>query len=116
MAAKFGAPGKIDLDEVWVILGQIYGSRLYRQFGDSMPQVWRARLSVCTPDEFRKALNWCSTNGNAYPPTLPEFWQACQHRPKSPPALPRPITPPAEAHRFISQIRKLLETTHARSE
>ncbi len=107
-----------ELDLVWVALGQMFGSRLYTQFGEEMPPVWKMRLSVCTKQELRSALDHFASNGGAYPPTLPEFWQACQHRTARPLRLDHfNRNDPKLAVLHLSRIKNFLEgRNHALSE
>ena len=106
---------ELSLDAFWVALGQIYGAKFYKEFADEMPQIWRLQLSRCSQEELFRALNFFATQGSPYPPTLPEVWQACQHRTEHSPSRP----PTADREAIEAEIGKLLtivRTPHARLE
>ena len=77
-----------ELDILWSSLCQIYGRRVSDAYGPEMPPIWRMKLAVCTTREINRAIEYFATQGGAFPPTLPEVWQACAHRaPQSAPRL-----------------------------
>jgi hypothetical protein len=106
---------ELSLDAFWVALGQIYGAKFFKEFADEMPQIWRLQLSRCSRDELFRALNHFATQGSPYPPTLPEVWQACQHRTEHSSSHP----PTADRKAIEAEIGKLLtivRSPHARLE
>ncbi len=80
------------MDVVWASLCQIFGSRVIQQFGERMPDMWRRKLAACTRHELLRALDHFASSGGSWPPTLPEFWQACGHRSQARLSSPQPAS------------------------
>lgn len=56
----------------------MYGSRLIREFGESVPEVWRQAVGSLKRFEVDRGLRRLTTGGSASPPTLPQFMKACK--------------------------------------
>ena len=104
------------LDMVWASLTQIFGQRVAQQFGHEMPPLWRMKLGQCSRDELLRAIDHWATEGGAFPPTLPEFWQSCQHRRPSAQIMHRSLASADTVQKSLSTIRKIIGDPHARSE
>lgn len=80
----------------------MYGTRLARDFGESVPEVWKQAISTLKRYEIDRGLRRLTTGGSGSPPTLPQFMKACKMtgddegtlRPASTfQALPKPVRP-----------------------
>ena len=63
---------------VWEIFSGMYGVRLTRDFGESVPDVWRQAISGLQRYEIERGLRRLTTQGSGSPPTLPQFMRACK--------------------------------------
>jgi hypothetical protein len=56
----------------------MYGSRLTRDFGDSVPDPWKSAIKSLTDSQIQKGLRRLTAAGSASTPTLPGFVKACK--------------------------------------
>jgi len=63
---------------VWEIFSGMYGVRHTKDYGESVPDVWRQAIETLTEHEINRGLRRLTKDGNAYPPTLPQFMKACK--------------------------------------
>jgi hypothetical protein len=56
----------------------MYGSRLTRDYGDSVPDAWRTAINQLKQHEVTRGLQRLLRQGHATPPTLPQFVKACR--------------------------------------
>lgn len=56
----------------------MYGSRHIRDFGESVPDVWRQQIAKLKAHEIERGLRRLTIAGSGSPPTLPQFVKACK--------------------------------------
>jgi hypothetical protein len=56
----------------------MYGNRLTREFGDSVPEPWQSAIRTLKDHEIQRGLRKLSLAGSASVPTLPVFMKACR--------------------------------------
>lgn len=56
----------------------MYGSRLTRDYGVSVPDVWRSAISSLRDHEIQRGLRRLAGSGGGSAPTLPQFMKACR--------------------------------------
>src|SRR5690606_30884911 len=64
----------------WATLAGMYGNRLTRDFGDSVPEPWRNGISYMPDWQIQRGLRRLSLAGSASVPTLPVFVKACRQQ------------------------------------
>ena len=77
-------------------LSGMYGTRLTRDFGESVPDPWASAIRTLNDHEIQRGLRRLANGGSGSTPTLPQFVKACRqigedHGPTTPrgaPALP----------------------------
>lgn len=75
----------------------MYGNRLTRDFGDSVPDPWRSAITTLNDYQIQRGLRRLTEHGSGSTPTLPQFVKACRDTSGDPivpevPALPE-LTP-----------------------
>lgn len=91
---------------VWAIFSGMYGVRHTRDFGESVPDVWRQAIQNLKQHEIERGIRRLTSGGSSSPPTLPQFVKACKtigedEGPSNPGphlALPAPKVHPIAAH------------------
>lgn len=76
----------------------MYGTRLTRDFGESVPEPWKQAIASLKRHEIDRGLRRLTAGGSGSPPTLPQFMKACKtigeeegpSRPATKPQLPAP--------------------------
>ena len=63
---------------VWAIFSGMYGTRHTRDFGESVPDVWRQAIAGLKRHEIERGLRRLTAQGSGSPPTLPQFMKACR--------------------------------------
>lgn len=63
---------------VWAIFSGMYGSRHSRDFGESVPDIWRQAIAGLNHFEIERGLRRLTASGSGSPPTLPQFMKACK--------------------------------------
>jgi hypothetical protein len=63
---------------VWVTLTQMYGPRLTRDFGESVPEPWRSVIASLSDIQIQRGLRRLTASGSGSVPTLPQFSKACR--------------------------------------
>lgn len=56
----------------------MYGNRLTRDFGDSVPDPWRSAIGTLSDSQVQRGLRRLTVAGSASTPTLPQFVKACR--------------------------------------
>jgi hypothetical protein len=56
----------------------MYGARLTRDFGESVPEVWRQAISGLNRHQIDRGLRRLTAGGSGSVPTLPQFMKACR--------------------------------------
>lgn len=56
----------------------MFGNRLVRDFGESVPEIWRSAISSLNDHQIAKGLRVLSAHGSGSPPTLPQFMKSCK--------------------------------------
>lgn len=56
----------------------MYGNRLTRDFGDSVPDPWRSAISTLSDAQIQRGLRRLTAGGSGSTPTLPQFAKACR--------------------------------------
>lgn len=56
----------------------MYGTRHTRDYGESVPDIWRSAIKTLKPYEIERGLRRLTTGGSGSPPTLPQFMKACR--------------------------------------
>lgn len=56
----------------------MYGTRLTRDFGESVPDPWRSAIKTLTDVQIQRGLRRLTAAGSASTPTLPQFVKACK--------------------------------------
>lgn len=56
----------------------MYGARLTRDFGDSVPDPWRSTIKTLSDAEIQRGLRRLTIAGSGSTPTLPQFVKACR--------------------------------------
>lgn len=68
-----------DMSELWERMAQMYGHRWVSSYGaEDTDNVWRACLSGITFSQVKAGMRAVAMNGNAWPPTAPEFRKICE--------------------------------------
>jgi hypothetical protein len=67
-----------EAERVWRALSEMYGSKVVRDFGESVPNVWRSAVGALNRFEIDRGLRRLTMQGGASPPTLPQFIKACK--------------------------------------
>ena len=62
-----------DMNALWRLLGQTWGSRFVEQYGTAPNEAWAAMLAEMDPEYARTAYRALVLSGSPHPPTLPEF-------------------------------------------
>ena len=63
---------------VWATLTGMYGNRLTRDFGDSVPDPWRSAVQTLSDAQIQRGLRRLTAGGSGSTPTLPQFVKACR--------------------------------------
>lgn len=63
---------------IWQTLCGMYGARLIRDFGEEVPEVWKAAIKRLTDVQLRRGLAALGNSATGRTPTLPEFVHACK--------------------------------------
>lgn len=56
----------------------MYGNRLTRDFGDSVPDPWRRAINTLTDAQIARGLRRLTAAGSSSTPTQPQFVKACR--------------------------------------
>lgn len=56
----------------------MYGTRLTRDFGESVPEPWRSAVNALTDAQIKGGLQRLTAAGSGSAPTLPQFVKACR--------------------------------------
>lgn len=56
----------------------MYGTRHTRDYGESVPEIWRQAIKTLKPFEIERGLRRLTSGGSGSPPTLPQFMKACR--------------------------------------
>lgn len=56
----------------------MYGTRLTRDFGESVPDPWRSAIATLNDLQIQRGLRRLTAAGSASVPTLPQFVKACR--------------------------------------
>lgn len=56
----------------------MYGTRHTRDYGESVPDIWRQAINTLKPFEIERGLRRLTSGGSGSPPTLPQFMKACR--------------------------------------
>jgi hypothetical protein len=56
----------------------MYGTRLTRDFGESVPEPWRSAIKTLSDSQVQRGLRRLTANGSGSTPTLPQFMKACR--------------------------------------
>jgi len=62
----------------WQTLCGMFGARLIRDFGEEVPEVWKAAIKRLADIQIRRGLAALGNSGTGRTPTLPEFVKACK--------------------------------------
>lgn len=77
----------------------MYGPRFIRDFGESVPDVWRSAINSLNESELRRGLKRLTSSGSGSSPTLPQFVKACKLiGEEDGPSRPQNFTQPALTH------------------
>lgn len=63
---------------VWTCLTEMFGSRLTRDYGESVPDAWRNAINSLNDYQLARGLRRVLARGSASAPTLPQFAKACR--------------------------------------
>ena len=63
---------------LWERMTEIYAHKWTSVYGVEPVDTWVRGLSDMEPDDIAKGLEACLTNGDGWPPSLPEFRQLCR--------------------------------------
>lgn len=63
---------------VWATLVGMYGTRLTRDFGESVPEPWTSAIRTLNDQQIQRGLRRLTATGSASTPTLPVFVKACR--------------------------------------
>lgn len=64
--------------ETWTALAEMYGGRLTRDLGESVPETWRRTITGLKDYEIQRGLARLLKGGQASAPSLPQFVKACK--------------------------------------
>lgn len=56
----------------------MYGTRHTRDYGESVPDIWRQSIAQLKAHEIQRGLRRLTSGGSASPPSLPQFMKACR--------------------------------------
>lgn len=62
----------------WQTLCGMYGARLIRDFGEEVPEVWKAAIKRLTDVQLRRGIAALGNSATGRTPTLPDFLHACK--------------------------------------
>ena len=65
-------------ERTWQTLCGMYGARLIRDFGEEVPEVWKAAIRRLTDMQLRRGLAALGNSPTGHTPTLPTFLHACK--------------------------------------
>lgn len=99
----------------WLRMTEIYGHKWTSWAGETPTELWSTAITGLSSDEVKRGLSACLTNGEAWPPSLPEFLAMCR-APKREnaaayrygPMLTAPVCEPEKARAEIAKIRAML--------
>jgi hypothetical protein len=63
---------------VWASLTGMYGTRLTRDFGESVPEPWRSAVNTLSDAQIQRGMRRLTATGSGSTPTLPQFVKACR--------------------------------------
>lgn len=100
----------------------MYGTRLTRDFGESVPEPWKSAINSLNDHQVQRGLRRLTATGSASVPTLPQFVKACRQvgddegeARQAPTYLPGPVYD--AFHRFGQRaLFRFLKTKGAASE
>jgi len=103
------------MDFLWGRMTEIYGHKWTSNYGTKPTDVWSKQLSALSRDDLKRGVTVCMTNGEPWPPSLPEFLAMCRPRKRENeamyqcvPQLPPPPPNPEKAKAGIEAARKAL--------
>lgn len=64
----------------WLRMAEMYGHKWTAAQGEQPTETWSKALSALSADEIKTGLRACLTNGEAWPPSLPQFVALCRPR------------------------------------
>lgn len=67
-----------------------------QQSAEAVKGIWAVSLSRFSMEQMLNGLRVLEDAGKSFPPTLPEFIAACQHKPEPVPAMHKPLLPPPD--------------------
>lgn len=108
--------------KLWQIMGEIYGSQWFNEYGDEPNNSWVVEIERLTLGELARGIEQCKRSGSPYVPRLPQFLSYCDDgltaeqkafnaRCKEQEAilkLPRPAANPEIRKAAILEMKKLL--------
>ena len=65
-------------DRFWEAMGEIYGKAWAKQFGTEPAPLWTRKLYELGVEKIKIGINELIDNNYKFPPSLPEFIQACK--------------------------------------
>jgi len=69
------------ISRLWIKMVRIYGHRWRSSFGNADDGTWLTGLKHLSPEQLTQGIVHCTTSGEAWPPTLPEFRAMCLQLP-----------------------------------
>lgn len=72
------------MSKLWMLMTDLYGHKWTSVHGlEDESGVWGKALAGITPEQIAAGAKACTTSGNAWPPSAPEFRAMCQPNPAS---------------------------------
>ena len=103
------------MDFLWGRMTEIYGHKWTSSYGTKPTDVWSKQLSALSRDDLKRGVTVCMTNGEAWPPSLPEFLAMCRPKKRESeamyhtvPMLPAPVSDKATAAANLASIRQMV--------
>jgi hypothetical protein len=99
----------------WLRMAEIYGRKWTSVHGETPTELWSTALSALSGDQVKRGLLACLTNGDPWPPSLPEFLAGCRPQPRENaaayrcvPQLPAPVSSRDTARAELAKLRGAL--------
>ena len=63
--------------KLWQIMGEIYGSQWFNEYGDEPNNSWIVEIERLTLAELARGIEQCKRSGSPFVPRLPQFLNYC---------------------------------------
>jgi len=99
----------------WARMAEMYGHKWTSSYGETPTELWSKALFALSAEQIRTGLLKCLTNGEAWPPSAPEFVAMCRPARRehaamylAVPMLPAPKCDPEKAAAALAAARRIV--------